>query len=316
MTSAFVEHRALRLAPRTLHRYSENLDIFVRFLRERQPKGPISALLLSRPLLEDYYAWLCRAENGLHGRAREPDTARKIAEVVQLMWSWAEESERWPGQIPRPRKIEMVRSDPQPVVAPTWAEMDACIAAANGWHRQLVTFLRYTGLRVGETMLIEWRDVDLERGALSLRPEISKTGAGRVLPLSPHLLDEIAGWGVREGFLVPSGRLKGDRYRLVRARDIARAWERAGVRPEAWQGRPDHAFRRGYKSGLLSIGANPDAVDFLQGHALGRGGARARYIDPYAALPLRETVSMVPPIASGAAATNVVALTAPKKAAH
>ncbi len=99
-----------------------------------------------------------------------PDTARKIAEVVQLMWEWAEASERWPGEIPRPRRIEMVRSDPAPVVAPTWAEMDACVRACRGWHQKLTLVLRYTGLRVGETMLIEWRDINLDNATLTIRP--------------------------------------------------------------------------------------------------------------------------------------------------
>jgi len=31
--------------------------------------------------------------------------------------------------------------------------MDRCIAAATGWQHQLLTVLRFTGLRVGETML-------------------------------------------------------------------------------------------------------------------------------------------------------------------
>ncbi len=108
---------------------------------------------------------------------------------------------------------------------------------------------------------------------------------------------------MREGYLIPSGRRKGERERQARARDIARAWKRAGVREEAWV-QPDDAFRRGFKSGLLALGAHPDAVDYIQGHALGRGGARARYIDPWQALPLRETVKLIPKIG----ATNVVAL--------
>ena len=47
---------------------------------------------------------------------------------------------------------------------------------------------------------------------------------------------------------------------------------------------------------MLARGAHPDAVDYLHGHALGRGGARARYIDPWQALPLVETARMVPPV--------------------
>ena len=81
---------------------------------------------------------------------------------------------------------------------------------------------------------------------------------------------------------------------MARARDFARAWQRAGV-PIEVRKQPTHAFRKGFKSGLLALGGHPDAIDFLQGHVLGRG-SRSRYIDPYTALPLKETVALVPTI--------------------
>jgi hypothetical protein len=43
------------------------------------------------------------------------------------------------------------------------------------------------------------------------------------------------------------------------------------------------------------MGGHPDALDYLQGHVLGRG-SRSRYIDPWEALPLREVVDLVPRI--------------------
>jgi len=49
--------------------------------------------------------------------------------------------------------------------------------------------------------------------------------------------------------------------------------------------------------------AHPDAVDYLQGHQLGTA-ARGRYIDPWLALPLVETVVLVPMI--GASVDEVI----------
>lgn len=267
----------------------------MRFLRTKKPDGRLPASLLSKPLLDEFYAWLLRSENGLHGHARSVETARKIVSVVQLAWEWAENSERWPGEIPRPRRIEMRTTPVQEVHAPTWAEMDACVLACRNWHRQLVIFLRYSGLRVGETMLLEWSDIDLDKGLLTIRPEISKTGVGRTIPMSPYLVEEIVTWGAHEGYVVPSGRRKGERERQARPRDICAAWARAKVRENVWRRRPDHAFRRGIKSGLLALRAHPDAIDYLQGHSLGNGSSRSRYIDS-AQLPLAETVRLIPKI--------------------
>lgn len=291
----YITHRSKRLRAVTLRRYAENLELFKRFLRSEHPRGPLPVSLLTKPLLEDFHSWLLVPANGLHGRQRSADTARKIVEVAQLAWVWADESDRWPGQIPRPRSIEMERSEPEPVVAPTWAEMDRCVEAATGWLAQLMTVLRYTGLRVGETMLLRWTDVDLDRATLTLRSETSKNRKGRIIPVSEHLVDVLAGWGVREGWLIPSTRREGERERQARQRDAARAWSRAGVRASVWDHEPFHAFRNGFKTNLLALGAHPDAVDHLQGHKLGRG-SRDRYIDPWLALPLVDTVAKVPAI--------------------
>src|SRR5579883_1989382 len=295
---AYIHQRSLRLRRATLLRYAENLDLFERFLRDRLPSGELPATVLSKALLEDFYSWLSRAENGLHKRARGRDTARKIVEVVQLFWQWAEGSDRWPEYIPRPRRIEMVRSRPQAVVAPSWAEMDAAVRATTGWHHRLAVLLRYTGLRVGESMLLERRDLNESRGTITIRPEISKTGMGRVIPVSQFLLEEIEQWKLRGRYLIQAGRSNADRSRQARSADFAHAWARAGVREEAWS-QPSHAFRRGWKSGMLALGAHPDAVDYLQGHSLGRGRARDRYIDPWQALPLVEAASLVPEVGAG-----------------
>ena len=65
---------------------------------------------------------------------------------------------------PRPGLIKKRRKPPQPRVAPTWQEMDACVSASTGWQQKLATILRYTGLRPGEVMLAERRDLDLDKG--------------------------------------------------------------------------------------------------------------------------------------------------------
>lgn len=287
----YIRSCALRLRQRTLRRYAENLEVFLRFVVATK-RDPYHASLLSKPLLEDFYGWLLEPANGLHGRQRSADTARKIVEVAQLMWAWAEDSDRWPDQIPRPRKIQMVRKRPRSVRAPTWEEMDACVGAATGWQRKLLTVLRYTGLRVGEAMQLEWDDLDFRQGTLFIRAEISKNREEREVFVTPHLLTEVGGWGVREGYLIPSGRRTEKRYRQPRARDVARAWARAGVSRRVWEGSPHHAFRRGFKSEMMRAGAPPDAVDYLQGH-IPKGG-RGRYIDMHRAFDWGEVVGMIP----------------------
>lgn len=290
----YVEQMSTRLRPRTLARYAENLDVFVRFLRVRHPRGKLTPGMLTRPTLEDYYIWLQQAKNGLHGHARQPDTARKIVEVAQLAWRWAEQSERWPGMIPSPRAIDMVRASPAPVLAPSWVEMDSCIHCLDGWKRRLAILLRYAGLRVGESMQLRWDDVSLDRATLVIDRSIDKSKRGRIIPISPHLVAEMAAWGTRTGFVIPYDGVQA-RHISALAKYFNAAWTEAGVRPEAWEGNSTKAFRKGFKTGMLNLHATADAIDFLQGHKLGEG-ARSRYIDPWQALHLEETVRLVPKI--------------------
>ncbi|MBI4516478.1 MAG: site-specific integrase [Deltaproteobacteria bacterium] len=52
-----------------------------------------------------------------------------------------------------------------------------------------MSFLYWSGWRVGEMRRLEWRDVDLPGGVVRLRPELSKNKDGRLLPLSGELLE-------------------------------------------------------------------------------------------------------------------------------
>lgn len=303
-----ITHGAKPKRPATRRRHALALDLFTRFLRAQQPKGALAVSLLSMPTLSDFASWLRKAENGLHGRKRGDGTVQKIAEVVEVFWEWAEGQERWPD-VPRPRKLHLPKPPPQPVYAPTWAQMDAAIYKASGWQRKLMTWLRYTGLRVGESMLFLWSDVDLERGTLTIRRDLDKMSVARVVPLSPHLIAEIETWapevGKREGWLIPSGRCVGPRERQARQRDTSLAWKRSGAPAEIWKQRPDHTFRKGFKTGLLALGKHPDAIDFLQGHI--DASSRSRYIDA-SQLPLKETIAAVPKIAPPSTGATVVEL--------
>ena len=49
-----------------------------------------------------------------------------------------------------------------------------------------------TGLRVGETVALEWRDIDLTAGTLLVRR--GKGGTGRTVPLHPDLASLFANW--------------------------------------------------------------------------------------------------------------------------
>jgi integrase len=277
----------------TTRRYACCLEIFRTWLAAREGEGRVLHFgLLSKSLLSEF--WIHLLSTGRHGKPRKPGSAQKILQAVQQWWKWAYSEDEYLGLLPQPQELKVRSEARTPTLAPTWAEMDACIAECNGWHRQIAVLLRFTGLRVQQAMHLRWEDFDLHNHLLTIRGELGKTAEerkGRIIPISQHLADEMAGWGPRQGFIVLSGRkADGPRAREARGRDMGRAWRRAGVRVEVWKSRPHHAFRKGFVSGLKRARADVDAVEFLVGHSLGLRGV---YTDPDV-LPLREAVGLVP----------------------
>lgn len=268
------------------------MDLFRRFLKGR---GALTVADFSRQLMTDFNAWLARPENSRHGKkARSPETVIKNTSIVQRLWQWAYDRDDH-GMVPPPKRLKMPSAPGRVTVAPTWAEMDACIAAcATEWHRQLAILMRFTGLRVNQAMGLKWSDFDFERATLTVRGELGKTAQemrGRVVPISPHLSALMQHWADDGGYVVKSKRMGKGRERTARARDMARAWARAGVRAAAWF-QPNHAFRKGFVSGLKRAGADTDAVEVLVGHSLGLRGV---YTDADA-IPLRTAVALIPPL--------------------
>lgn len=159
--------------------------------------------------------------------------------------------------------------------------MDACLSEGP---RRLATLLYYTGVRVEQAFAATWDQVDLDRAVWALPPH--KGLPGRVVPLSKALVEELTGWGIRQGQLV-----SWPVSRIVRDRRLAEAWARAGVRPVVWERRQAHAFRRGLVSGLDALGAPMEDVELLVGHAV--RGSRAHYLTKDIER-LRTVVEMVP----------------------
>lgn len=284
-----------RLAPRTIVRYGQMAEGFVSWV-EKEHGAKAGPNVLSLRLLEDYWDVLTRTDSGRWGHARTVTTARKHTEVVELLWKWAANRDEYGDHVPPPRSLETPgRASMVPTIAPTWSEMDSVITAATGWRRNVAVVLRCTGLRVSQAMALRVEDLDLAAARLTVRGELGKMRSektGRIVPLAEAFVAELGSprlctWP-SSGLLIPCPH----GHRMVRPRDMARIWARAGVRAPAWEGRPDHAFRRGFISGLRQAGADWQAVEYLVGHVL--PGMQAPYIDPWIALPLVEATKRVP----------------------
>lgn len=151
-------------------------------------------------------------------------------------------------------------------------------AKSNGQiaRRALLATILFSGLRIGELIELDWRDVDLAVGRLRVRQ--SKTDAGiRYVDLLPVLREELsilkAARDPRPADPVfPSAvGTRQDRNR-VRARILGKAVERANeaLARDGLTALPDgltlHALRRTFASLLIAIGKDPAYVMGQVGH--------------------------------------------------
>jgi integrase len=177
----------------------------------------------------------------------------------------------------KPSRTFLDRADHVAALLGAAGALDAAARAHRGQRRALVATLVFAGLRIGETLALRWRDVDLARGGIRVRG--SKTDAGvRTVNMLPALRDELLAYraGLRDvarDALVfatsTGGRLSESN---VRRRILAAAVEAANEQLVAADEEPitvaltPHSLRRTFASLLFAIGEDAPYVMNQMGH--------------------------------------------------
>jgi integrase len=71
------------------------------------------------------------------------------------------------------------------------------VDAADAWHRPLVATLAGAGLRIGDAVALDWRDVNLATSTLRVGRSKTDAGSGREVDLPVGLVDELTEWKAR-----------------------------------------------------------------------------------------------------------------------
>ena len=315
MTTAmdgYLDHVALTKSEGTTYNRRMSLELFRRFVEETTPSATLD--VLTKTLLTRFLSWLKDPANSTRKAGRSVDFIRKCVEHVQGFWAWAADDDAYVAMTPRPRRLTELRgmrSPRTPTRAPTWADMDAQIAAlgapAEGqrvqrdfaFHILIAVIERCTGLRVSQAERLIVGDVDAGLGVLTFRGELGKSHqekAGRLMPIAPVLLEVlrrlVAGRAAGELLVPRRGRSAASNKR----KRMAEAWVLAQVPEAVWKQRVNHAFRKGFSSELARAGVPKEVRDFLTGHSAGISGF---YTDP-AALDLTTAVAKVAPFSAAA----------------
>lgn len=289
---AYTKWRSTRKRANTLEGDEVAMNRFIGWLKGRRMKR-VDALTIDLLLEWD--------EENRSGPGRvSARSANHYIQRVRHWMAWCSSRPDYRAFVPPPPESRILDLPAVPWVpphAPTWAQMDAAIGAARTpWLEDALVVMRCTGLRVGQMMRLRWDDLH-EDGRdgwmLHVRPELGKTKqerAGRLIPVTRHLVEHFAGRGVRTGWLVAPEK----RAREVASWQVTDIWERSKVPDRIWRGHTCHCFRYGFETGLTAAGGEWQAVEHLVGHAV--KGSGSSYLDTRWALKLREAVDLVPPI--------------------
>lgn len=147
-----------------------------------------------------------------------------------------------------------------------------------GQRRPMIATLVFAGLRIGELLALEWRDVDLARGTIQVRGTKSYA-AQRTVTILPVLRDELDAYRARLGDVDRTARVfstsTGGRWSEsnIRRRILAKAIEHAnaalleaGQEPVPERLTP-HSLRRTFASVLFAVGETPPRVMSEMGHS-------------------------------------------------
>jgi integrase len=191
---------------------------------------------------------------------------------------------RWPAKL-----IKASRKLPD---APTASEVATMLATSSGWLRVAVALAALGGLRMGEVLALEVRDVELAERRVIVRHALSggevvtpKSGHERHVPMVPQLLD-IVTEAIKGRF--PKSRIVTTSTGSTPPRQaVLRMFKEHLTRVELRE-RSFHQLRHFFCSELVRHGVNVEAVRVLAGHS--SLAVTARYLHASDA-DLREAVA-------------------------
>lgn len=279
LVARFLEHldEERACSPHTLRAYRRDLERFVGFLAADfldRPPAEVRPADVDALAVRSFLAWMHREGVGRKSQGRALSAVRSLLAFACREGAIAANPARGvptpkaPRELPRhlrPGEIESLLEAP--------AGDDRADQALVARDQALLELLYATGLRVGELVSLDWRDLDLAARVLRV---LGKGGKERMVPFGRPAAAALGAWLGRweevrrraaEGdpeaepvFLHHrGGRLSDRSVRRLVDRHVEAAAVAAGVHP--------HTLRHTFATHLLEHGADLRGIQELLGHA-------------------------------------------------
>ncbi|MCX6144191.1 MAG: tyrosine-type recombinase/integrase [Ignavibacteriales bacterium] len=241
------ELRIRNYSPKTIKSYTSSLRTFVRFVAPKHPRD------LSN---QDIRSQLSRMLETGHW------SAPSISQLISALRFLYVELYHRPleiGEIPRPKKEKKL-----PLVLSQKEVLNVFDSVDNLKHKTLLMLIYSAGLRVGESVRLELRDIDPDRKLIFLRGAKGKKDRYTLLSdVMVRQLEEYQNIYHPDGFLFRGAEGKSHLSERSAEKVFEQALARAGIRKPATV----HTLRHSFATHLLEAGTDLRFIQELLGHS-------------------------------------------------
>ncbi|KXV68130.1 recombinase XerC, partial [Gluconobacter japonicus] len=268
-----------RSSLRTVEAYRHDIVLALAFF-EQHLGGDVDLTSLAKLSLADLRAWLAhetaRSEKPTRRATNADSRARSRARRVSALRSFYrylavrfDISNPAPGLLATPRlkkRLPRPLGQEQALAAPEGISDDAYTSAAALRDKALFTLLYGTGLRIGEALALDVRD--LSNAGENMLRVVGKGGKERLVPLLPAVRETLETWKAAHPSPSPDAPLfcgtRGGRLNPGVAQRAMREWRKGEGLPDS---ATPHALRHSFATHLMEGGADLRAIQELMGHA-------------------------------------------------
>ena len=173
----YLRRTEARHSPTYRQRNKNVIDNFIRFLDKKLPY--LTKLSQIRPAVIEEYQKFRLSERG--GNATRQPKKRTVNLEVSALNTFLNQAVKWDMLSSNPmRGTEYLKEDDSKRLrALTEEQVRLLFEEANGWFRPVLVTAALTGLREGELIHLEWKDVDFEAGMIRRKPDWTPKSSGR-----------------------------------------------------------------------------------------------------------------------------------------
>lgn len=170
------------------------------------------------------------------------------------------------GKIQVKPKIRLLKAGPARKGFLPREQFDNLLAHIPVKTKPLITFLYFCGVRLGEALQIEWRQVSLEEGLILLEGEQTKNSEARTVPLPDVLIKMLDAVENKSGTVFDGSNLRKIWQKACAAAGLGTLTKVEGIADPRYTGLIVHDLRRSAIKNLMKAGVNEKVAMTISGH--------------------------------------------------